>query len=61
MKIGIKEITIDGKTICSTLKMKEYEKPMYIITALLVDNAVRSSSNNGRNVLSKRNGRKNNR
>lgn len=27
-------------TICSTAKMKEYEKPMHIITALLVDNAV---------------------
>ena len=42
IKIGIteKEITIDGKTICSTAKMKEYEKPMHIITALLVDNAV---------------------
>ena len=42
VKMGIteKEITIDGKTICSTAKMKEHEKPIHIITALLVDNAV---------------------
>ena len=42
VKMGIteKEITIDGKTICSTARMKEHEKPMHIITALLVDNAV---------------------
>ena len=40
MKVTEKEIAIDGKTICSTSKMKEYEKPMHIVTALLVDNTV---------------------
>ena len=35
-----KEISIDGKTICSTASMKEYDKPMHIVTALLVDNHV---------------------
>ena len=39
-EITEKEISIDGKTICSTAKMKEYEKPMHIITALLVDKAI---------------------
>ena len=40
MKVTEKEIAIDGKTICSTSNMKEYEKTMHIITALLVDNAI---------------------
>ena len=40
MKVTEKEIAIDEKTICSTSKMKEYEKPMHIITALLADNTV---------------------
>ena len=33
-------ITFDGKTICSTATMQEYEKPMHIVTALLVDDCV---------------------
>lgn len=33
-------VSIDGKTVCSTATMKEYEKPMHIVTALLVDNCV---------------------
>lgn len=40
LKIKEKEISIDGKTICSTATMREYEKPMHIITALLVDNSL---------------------
>ncbi len=39
IEIKEKEISIDGKTICSTATMKEYERPMHIITALLVDNS----------------------
>ncbi len=30
MKIEEREISIDGKTICSTATMKEYERPMHI-------------------------------
>ena len=37
MKIEEKQICIDGKTICSTATMKEHEKPMHIITALMAD------------------------
>ena len=40
MKIEEKQICIDGKTICSTATMKEHEKPMHIITALLADESV---------------------
>lgn len=40
MKIEEKQICIDGKTICSTETMKEHEKPMHIITALLADESV---------------------
>lgn len=40
IKITEKEISIDGKTICSTATMKEHERPMHIITALLVDNSL---------------------
>lgn len=42
VKLEIKEeqVCIDGKTICSTAKMKEYNKPMHIITALLADKSV---------------------
>lgn len=40
LKIKEKEISIDGKTICSTATMREYERPMHIITALLVDNSL---------------------
>lgn len=32
-----RQICIDGKTICSTAKMKSYEKPMHVITALIAD------------------------
>ena len=39
-EITEKEISIDAKTICSTPKITEYEKPMHIITALLVDKAI---------------------
>lgn len=40
MKIEERQICIDGKTICSTATMKEHEKPMHIITALLADECV---------------------
>lgn len=40
IKIKEKEISIDGKTICSTATMKDHERPMHIITALLVDNSL---------------------
>lgn len=40
MNIDEKQICIDGKTICSTVNMKEYERPMHIITALLADESV---------------------
>ena len=40
MKIEEKQICIDGKTICSTATMKNHEKPMHIITALLADESV---------------------
>ena len=40
MKIDEKQICIDGKTICSTATMKEHERPMHIITALLADESV---------------------
>lgn len=40
IKIKEKEISIDGKTICSTATMKGHERPMHIITALLVDNSL---------------------
>lgn len=42
VKLEVKEeqICIDGKTICSTAKMKEHDKPMHIITALLADESV---------------------
>lgn len=40
MKIEEKQICIDGKTICSTATMKEYERPMHIITALLADESI---------------------
>lgn len=32
-----KEISIDGKTICSTANMNEYERPLHVVTALLID------------------------
>lgn len=37
IEIKEKEISIDGKTICSTATMKSHERPIHIITALLVD------------------------
>lgn len=40
MRIAEKQICIDGKTICSTATVKEHEKPMHIITALLADERV---------------------
>ena len=40
MQIKDKQICIDGKTICSTATMKEHERPMHIITALLADECV---------------------
>ena len=40
MKLEEREISIDGKTICSTATMKEHERPMHIITALLVDKSL---------------------
>ena len=40
MKTDEKQICIDGKTICSTATMKEHERPMHIITALLADESV---------------------
>ena len=40
MKIEGREISIDGKTICSTWTMKEHERPMRIVTALLVDKSL---------------------
>lgn len=40
MKIEGREISIDGKTICSTGTMKEHERPMRIVTALLVDKSL---------------------
>ena len=40
MKIDEKQICIDGKTICSTATMKEHERPMHIITAMLADESV---------------------
>ena len=40
IRIKEREISIDGKTICSTATMKKYERPMHIITALLVDNSL---------------------
>lgn len=35
-----KQICIDGKTICSTASMTEYDKPIHIITALLADSYI---------------------
>lgn len=35
-----KQICIDRKTICSTATMKEHEKPLHIITALLADETI---------------------
>ena len=35
-----KQICIDGKTIKSTVMMKEYEKPLHIVTALLADYSI---------------------
>ena len=35
-----RQICIDGKTIASTVKMKAYEKPIHIVTALLADSCV---------------------
>lgn len=35
-----RQICIDGKTICSTAVMSEYEKPLHIITGLLADYCV---------------------
>lgn len=40
MKVEEREISIDGKTICSTATMKEHERPMHIITALLADKSL---------------------
>lgn len=40
IKIKEREISIDGKTICSTATMKEHERPMHIVTALLVDKSL---------------------
>ena len=40
LKMEEKQICIDGKTICGTAKMKEHERPMHIITALLADESV---------------------
>ena len=40
IKIEERQICIDGKTICSTATMKNHEKPMHIITALLADESV---------------------
>ena len=40
LKIKDKQICIDGKTVCSTASMKEHEKPMHIVTALLADASV---------------------
>ena len=42
LKVQLKErqICIDGKTVCSTSTMNEYEKPMHIITGLLADEFV---------------------
>ncbi len=63
------QICIDGKTIASTVTMKEYEKPIHIVTALLADSyvslgqmAVDSKSNEIPAVkeLSERNCRNNN-
>jgi len=39
-KLEEKQISIDGKTVCSTATMKEYEKPLHIVTAMLTDNYV---------------------
>ena len=35
-----KQICIDGKTICSTAKMKAYNSPIHIVTALLADECI---------------------
>ena len=35
-----RQIIIDGKTICSTRTMKDYEKPLHIVTALLADYSI---------------------
>ena len=40
IKTKEKQICIDGKTVRSTCKMKEYSKPLHIITALLADEYV---------------------
>ena len=40
IKIKEREISIDGKTVCSTASMKEHERPMHIVTALLVDKSL---------------------
>ena len=40
MELKEKQICIDGKTICSTATMKEHERPMHIITALLADESI---------------------
>ena len=40
IKIEEKQICIDGKTIRSTATMKEHERPMHIITALLADESI---------------------
>ena len=40
IKMKEREISIDGKTVCSTASMKEHERPMHIVTALLVDKSL---------------------
>ena len=40
IKIKEREISIDEKTVCSTASMKEHERPMHIVTALLVDKSL---------------------
>lgn len=35
-----KQICIDGKTVCSTVTMSNYEKPLHVITALLADSTI---------------------
>ena len=40
IKIKEREISIDGKTVCSTASMKEHERQMHIVTALLVDKSL---------------------
>ena len=40
MNIEGKQICVDGKTICSTAKMVEHERPIHIVTALLADDSI---------------------